>query len=51
MLQAALDLLQDLMSHNSTNLSEGMEIIRRLHLSKDIVPREKLDYKVFNFIR
>ena len=44
LLQAALDLLHDLMLHNPTNLRDGMELIREIHLSTDIIREEILDY-------
>ena len=46
LLQAALDLLYDLMLHNPTNLRDGLELIREIHLSTDIIREEVLDYSL-----
>lgn len=43
-MQAALDLLHDLMTHHSGNLRAGMELISRIHLGGDIISEEKMDY-------
>lgn len=50
-LQAALDLLQELMSHHSTNLQQGMELIRKIHFSKDILKTEVLAFKPTSVIK
>ena len=35
-----------MMSHNSTNLQEGMELIRKIHLSVDIIDEWRLDVRI-----
>ena len=44
MLQAALNLLGDLMCHSSSNLREGGELLRQIHFSYDILREGALDH-------
>lgn len=43
-LQAALDLLEDLMAHDTVNFRDGTELIRQIHLQPDIIKSDQLDY-------
>ena len=43
-LQAALDLLEDLMSHDSANFREGISLIRQIHLVPTILKDDQLDF-------
>ena len=44
MLQAALDLLEDLMAHDSVNFREGTDLIRQIHLLPYIIKNDQLEF-------
>ena len=43
-MQAALDLLEDLMSHDTVNFREGTDLIRHIHLMPYIIKYDQLDF-------